>query len=180
MCVSTCQLYVARGDIRMEDTPRFRTFALLRRIDVDTAVGFAGICRGIRGLPFDRGSVVFPVSGRRPWRWGWRVSPLWKSGQTVPIALQRFVPLATTEQIVSLLLESLCFPKLSLYRSNARRLAMEARYLLPAIVRACRSLVESKFPSPSIIVVVSSPDIELESPLLGIGGSCGGWGMLLD
>ena len=39
----------------------------------------------------------------------------------------------------------------------------------------------SKFPSPSIIAVVSCPDIGLDSPLLGIvGGSCGSWGMLLD
>ena len=127
--VSTCQLYMARRDIRMEDTPRFRTFALQRRIDIDTTVGFAGICGGIRGLPFDRGWAAFLVGGRRPWRWRRRVSPLWKSGQTVSITLQRLVPLATTEQIVSLLFEFLCLAKLSLYRSNAYRSAMEARYL---------------------------------------------------
>lgn len=41
--------------------------------------------------------------------------------------------------------------------------------------------MESKLPSPSVIAVVSCPDIGPESPLLGIvGGSCGGWGMLLD
>jgi hypothetical protein len=58
LCVSTCQLQVARRDIRMENAPRFCTFVLQWRVDVDTIGGFAltfGICGGSRNLPFSQG-----------------------------------------------------------------------------------------------------------------------------
>jgi len=67
----------------------------------------SGLCggRGGGGLLSSGERVSFLLRG-----WWWD-SPLRKSSQAIPIALQRLVPLAATEQVISLLLELIGLPK---------------------------------------------------------------------
>jgi hypothetical protein len=74
-----------------------------------------GVCGGKISIPFGRECVAFLLGRRARWWWWWD-PPLRKLSQPIPIALQRLVPLATTEQIVSLLLELLSLPKLCLHQ----------------------------------------------------------------
>lgn len=83
---STCQFYMAGRDVRVEDTTRFRTFALQWRIR-DVGMGSRSIltislsCGGTIGIPFGGVRLVFLVGGWWWFKWRCRwVPPLRKLG----------------------------------------------------------------------------------------------------
>src|SRR5216683_2174766 len=72
--MSTRQLDMACRDIRIEDTPCFRTFALQRSIHVGMKSRFVltfGVCGGKISIPFGRECVAFLLSCRARWWWWW-------------------------------------------------------------------------------------------------------------
>ena len=179
---------MAGRDVRIEDTTCFRTFALQWRIHgigMGSRFGLMiGLCGGTISIPFGGVRLVFLVGGwwRLKWWCRW-VPPLWKLGQPIPIALQCLVPLATTKQIVSLLLELLSLPEACLYQKHMN---VNDRYTLVAAVPVhdvvtCTSLLGLKFPSPSVVGVSCidvGPDSVLSTLFGAVGGSCDGWDMV--